>query len=268
MAAISWVNGTTADGGTNPTTLSLSVSLTPGNYVFIGVALPSGSSVSSIGDNSTGAYLNVVSHATNLDVEMWVGIVPTVAPTTITVNLAGSPATGFAVLSQYSGSISAIVAPAGANGSSATPGLAPTRAITYANDYAVSVLGWNVAVLPPSITQLTGTRRESGNSTGAATKVGAALVDNTSATAGATLTNDVTLGTSETWDAVIADLYNLVTTIIAVPSGGSLVYEGWPNSTVLVASSFQVTDAPTYVVLSRARPTPFNPEGAPIIVDA
>ncbi len=270
--AIAWVNGATADGGTNPASMALTVSLTPGNYVIIGVALPTGGSVSSITDNSVtpGTYGRVSFQTVQLDVEMWVGLVPSTAPTTITVNLAGSPATGFAVLGQYSG----FYGPSGvgttaSSAGSTTPGSGLNKTTLYANDFVISVLGWNISAAAPSIAQANGIMREDGNSTGAVTKVGAALVDNTSATAGTSLNNDVTLGNSESSGAVIMELFTLTPNLsVAVPSGGAGVYAGWPNSTVLVMSTFQVTDAPTYVVLSVQRPTPFNPEGSPIIVDA
>lgn len=273
--AMAWVNGTTTVSGSNPTSLALSVSLTPGNYVFIGVVLaPTTASVSSITDNSAtpGAYSRVSVQTTNVDLEIWVGIVPSTAPTTITVNLTGSATGGVAVLGQYSGFFGpATVGGTGATtGSSATPGLTPTRTISYANDFALSVIGWAIAASAPAINSNTGNLRESGSSTGA-TKVGAALVDSTSAVAGTVLTNDVSLAgpTSENWAATIMDLFTLTPNAnIAVPSGGSSVYAGWPSSTVLVASTFQVTDAPSYVVLSVQRPAPFSPEGSPIIVDA
>ena len=181
---------------------NISHTLTNGNIDVVIVALTGATTtVSSITDNGSSGgsayYFRNASSVTGTRVEIWstthAGI--TGSPTTITVNLSGvSRIEG--ISGQYSGV-------AGLGGTVATTGktIGPGT-----NQASATANGFQVAAFSASGTSTFSAVSGNLRTSVVGTTIGAALVDNTNATAGATMNNGVNLTVIEDWAAISLDL--------------------------------------------------------------
>jgi hypothetical protein len=198
---ISATNGSAAGSASSVGSLALpSFNLTAAQSVIVGVTLGStSSSVSSIADTKGNAYSQIAAiNGTGIRVELWKSVsVGAQTSNIITVNL--SSATSISVQAEQYAGVTAIGSSSTNSGSNYMP--QQRVSTTQGNNWIVGALGF-VTVTSTTQTALSGTSRQASI---AASSVGAALYDNTSA-GDASLLLQSQLNSSENWASVGVEL--------------------------------------------------------------